>query len=403
MVLEKELRRQSVFTDFHKSKLPNECLYSRNYIFYEDLRIILETPTNPGKVEKKTNVETTPYLLVSDVGQSLELCYKNEETPVEEYEMNWLLSGILAKKRVYVETENLILYVLIFLETKLGFLTNKIILELENPDDCSEHERSLFMKIAYKYRLLIDERKINRHFTAIENAYHTNVLVPPTETLHLKVDGERGILLFHDDYQTYSNNTIAICLNEKWHKRICFYLKYLNIIAEYVNGVLVIIDLAVSSHTALQRFDFIQKLAANVRQRQDSGMLILFQGYDREIINQKCRIDGYIMITANAGIIKLKEHATVDLECVFESNNHMMVDSDGFVYSVVANTLGLSNKQIYECILDKGLVVTDILRARNDKFCPNSRETVISNLNSQMAIKEEKPINDGQNGETRRA
>jgi len=384
--IEIELRRQCRLTRETKMKLnkmydkPIEVIY---LIYYNQYRTIING--NHPRIESKTLDNSRPYFLK----YSLETCYTSNELLANIGDVEGLSEtikhGLLAQKSIYVRDGLLTLYTLEYIE--VTELYDKCILELEQPDDADESSITTYIDISFQLKLL---NNLDDFTISIENVIHNPQVACVNDQTIPKVDGERGILVFHSGYEVYTSNTESVVIKpsiqKTWNSKLCFFLRGIPFVVERVNRVIVFIDLALSRYfNGDLRLAFINMVGAKFRETTPIGHgnqsskanRILFQGYDREYITEHLQTDGKIFIR-DGRLYKVKPELTVDLQ--YNKSIGLMSDRDGGVYEISKDNeqIILENGAIYECILLKDGLIGTILRPRGDKFYPNTRSTVSS-------------------------
>lgn len=374
---EYEIRRRGPLTPavvkgLHKLKL----VETHFIIYWNDLRAIINCD-NP-RIEKKTLLETKPIFLNLT---TIEICYKSQEETVSMlvlYDM--LKNGIIVKKNVYMKKDGFILYTLENMELDInGGHQNKCLIELENPSSTNDSLKNLYLETSFVFNLNIDDRFL---VSSVENVLHNSFIPVLQEQRFPKVDGERGLVNFYTNYETFTSNTISFILKPSlyklWGKKYSFLFKNVTFIAELVGSRLVFIDLAHSKHFgASTRIEFIEHLGREIRKIHSPDGGILFQSIDMEYIKSNINTDGSIYIN-NDKLYKEKNIPTVDLKFAMGK----MIDRNGICYKLCVPYKNLVVSSIYECLLNEDQCVVEVLRPRHDKYFPNTRMVVLSILNS---------------------
>lgn len=338
-------------------------------IYWNNFRVYIN---NNPHIERKTLLNTRPILFN---WITLEICYESIEEPVSILLLYDIIkNGYLMKKTIIIKTEGLVLYMLENLEVNLSGLQNKCVIELENPNSAKDYIKELYLQIAVIYNLNIDDKYISN---SVENVLHNPSCSSVNKVKYPKVDGERGLITFYDNYEVFTSNTNSFLIEpplyKEWGKEYNFYLKNIVLVAEQTSTHLIIIDLALSKYfKADTRIEFIEHLARRIRKKLSVESGILFQSFDIDYIKLNVKTDGNIYITNNK-LYKEKYLPTVDLKYI----SNEMIDRNGICYKLICENHDLINNTIYECILDRDQQIVDIIRTRHDKFFPNSRKTIL--------------------------
>lgn len=365
--VEREIRRSARFSKMNKY-IALKSITTEYIIFNANIRYNVTR----NKIEKKERL-WKEYICLDN--RSIEICYVSQETEITCHVPGLIEYGSLCLKKIYHVEDNLILYSLHYLDNFINDY-DKLIIELEYPYQGFE----TFSKMCFMYKLHYDSIP-----EPIEGVIETRLPVNMQPKFVLpKIDGYRGRFNVYNSYAIFNGETISFVvdkLHNIWGKELCFSLKNIDFVGEYVKPYLVIIDIANNKINALARFNVILNLAKTVRISipVTHKSNIIFQGYDVQFIRENISTDGQILIYDKDRIYKRKNSPNIiDLQCF---SDDIFLDSDGILYNLPSAVIGVKyvKNMIYECklICNNTRTITPI-KERNDKFKPNSRFTVLN-------------------------
>lgn len=355
--MEREIRR---YCRFSKLKSANLSVVETEYFIYHD-NIRFNVSKKLAEIKNRLYTE---YVCLD--GITLEPCYTSQEIRVDEIPNDLFVKGSLYMKKTYFKKDTLIFYSIHNLESLLSGY-DRLIVELEDPFN----EYSTYKELAFRYSLDTESRIIPmqkvKHISPPESDKITDILP--------KVDGFKGRLIFFDSYVLFNGDFETFVVKdviELWGREFCFFLKGVELIAEKVDGHMVIIDIANDQLDPRLRLNIIENMAKVVRRRISCQheSKILFQKFDAEFISKYIKTDGEILLSVDGDLLKYKPIPTIDLQYV---GDIYFQDRNGVLY-VTDKAIDLKLNSVYECVYKSGIVFP--LKIRNDKFHPNSRQII---------------------------